>query len=60
MISAFVGGFMSMMGMYTAYKVIRSGIIIQVIQNLRQQAPAPRQAEDPAQARRKPSWSERN
>lgn len=59
MFSAFFGGFMSFMGMYTAYKVIRSGIILQVIQNLRQEHQKP-EVKGPSQEQRKPNWSERN
>ena len=45
MFSAFIGGFMSFMGMYTAYKVIRSGIIQQMVHNLKQETPKPQAGE---------------
>jgi hypothetical protein len=59
MFSAFIGGFMSFMGMYTAYKVIRSGIIRQMVQNLRQEPTKP-EVGGAWQAHRKPNWNERN
>jgi len=36
MISAFAGGFMAFMGMYVAYKVIRTGVIQHFIAGVRQ------------------------
>jgi len=52
MFGAFVGGFMSFMGMYAAYKVVKSGLISHVAESLKGK---PQQvSEEPSERWRKP------
>jgi len=52
MFGAFIGGFMSFMGMYAAYKVVKSGLIGHVAESLKGN-PQP-ESEAPSERWRKP------